>query len=330
MDVAAQTPGNLREFSRRFATQADCEEFLFAVRYPDGFVCRRCGSRRGWSLTGRRLIECVEGHKTSLTAGTVLHASRQDLVTWFHAAYLVSTLTPGISALQFQRQLGLCRYETAFQMLHKLRSALVAPDREPLHGEVEVDESFVGGRDPDQDGRGGDKAIVCGAVEVVRWVDASTGRPRLRSGRVRLGLVRDSSAASLVPFVTAAVESRATIHTDMWSGYRPLAALGYVHRPVSQGKGRTARYTLRHIDRVFSNLKSWLGSAHRGRVSAKHLQAYLNEYTFRFNRRFWRGPAFIRVLRLLVQSAERPTYAELYKAGRPDGWVHPGLGHKPQ
>ena len=149
---ALNPPKSLREFSRRFRTETDCEEFLFRIRYPDGFVCPRCGVAHGWPLDGKRLIECANGHKVSLTAGTVLHGTRQDLLTWFHAVLFISTLTPGISALQFQRLLGLKRYETAFQMLHKVRSTLVAPGRESLHREVEVDETFIGGKDPDRAG----------------------------------------------------------------------------------------------------------------------------------------------------------------------------------
>lgn len=318
-------PTSLPAFSRRFATEEDCEEYLYSLRYPHGFVCPRCSSRQGWRLNGTRITECVAGHKTSVTAGTVLHRSRQDLVTWFHAAYLISTLTPGISAVQFQRQLGLRRYETAFQMLHKLRSALVAPAREPLRTEVEVDEAFVGGKDPGRGGRGGDKTIVVAAVEVVRWTDEKTQQQRERAGRVRLRVVPDASGSSLGGFVRDVVAAGTIVSTDMWSGYFGLAALGYDHRATAQGKGRTARHTLPHVDRLFSNLKSWLRGTHRGRVSAHHLQAYLNEYAFRFNRRFWRGPAFVRTLQLLVETSTRPDYDQLYRAGQPAGWVHPGL-----
>ena len=187
-----EPPASLREFTRRFASEANCEDFLFAVRYPEGFVCPRCGERRGWRLSSRHLIECANGHKTSLTAGTIMHRTRQDLMTWFQAAHLIATLTPGISAVQFQRQLGIKRYETAFQMLHKIRSVLVAPGRERLHREVEVDETFIGGKDPDRGGRGGDKVLVVGAVEVQRFLDHRTQQPRRRAGRLRLRAVASS------------------------------------------------------------------------------------------------------------------------------------------
>lgn len=294
-------PKSFTEFEKRFGTETDCEEFLFRVRYPDGFVCPRCGSSRGWSLRGGRLTECANGHKVSLTAGTVLHGTRQDLKTWFQAVFFMTTLTPGISAVQLRHQLGMKRYETAFQMMHKIRSVLVAPGREVLHGEVEVDETFIGGKDADRDGRGGDKTLVVGAVELTSFTHVSSGKIRRRSGRLRLQAVPDASANSLTGFIEHEVESGATVFTDGWDGYRPLTRRGFHHQRIVQGKGREAIPILPHIHRVFSNLKAWLQGTHHGRIEPKYLQAYLNEYTFRFNRRFWRGPAFLRALTLMVQ-----------------------------
>jgi len=216
-------PQSLREFTARFRTETDCEEFLFRVRFPEGFVCPRCSVERGWALDGKRLTECANGHKVSLTAGTVLHGSRQDLLTWFYAVLFISTLTPGISALQFQRQLGLKRYETAFQMLHKVRSSLVAPGRELLHREVEVDETFIGGKDPDRDGRGGDKVLVVGAIEVRPFSQPKTSKRRERSGRLRLRVVADASANSLAGFVEQEIEPGAIVHASM-----PTSQLGSV------------------------------------------------------------------------------------------------------
>lgn len=302
---ALNPPKSLREFSRRFRTETDCEEFLFRIRYPDGFVCPRCGVAHGWPLDGKRLIECANGHKVSLTAGTVLHGTRQDLLTWFHAVLFISTLTPGISALQFQRLLGLKRYETAFQMLHKVRSTLVAPGRESLHREVEVDETFIGGKDPDRGGRGGDKVLVVGAVELRPFSKPKTGKRGERAGRLRLRVVADASANSLAGFVEQEVEPGAIVHTDGWDGYRRLQRSGYLHQRIVQGKGRKAIPILPHIHRVFSNLKAWLHGTHHGRIEQKYLQAYLDEYTFRFNRRFWPGPAFLRALTFMVNAKHK-------------------------
>ena len=295
--------GSWADFTQRFRSEADCERFLYAVRYPHGFRCPRCGETRGWPLDGQRLVECPNGHKLSLTAGTVLHGTRQSLLTWFHGAYLISTLTPGISALQFQRQLGIKRYETAFELLHKIRSVLMAPGRERLKGEVEVDETFVGGKDADRDGRGGDKTLVVGAVELVA-ARLPSGALHKRASRLRLKAVPDASAASLAGFVETEVVPGAIVHTDGWDGYRRLRSSGYLHQRTVQGKGRDAVAILPHLHRVFANLKAWLHGTHHGRIEPRYLQAYLNEYTFRFNRRFWRGPAFLRVLMLLVQTKE--------------------------
>jgi len=296
-------PASLRELRTRLASEADCEQFVFQVRFPQGFVCPRCAVARGWRLHHGRLIECANGHKVSLTAGTRLHGSRQPLSTWLYAAYLVSTLTPGISALQLQRQLGLTRYETAFQILHKIRSVLVAPGRERLRGAVEVDETFIGGKDPDRDGRGGDKVLVVGAVELLNRGAIGTAAARRPLGRVRLRVVANASANSLAGFVETEVERGAIVRTDGWDGYRRLARSSYDHRRLVQGKNRTARPVLRHIHRVFSNLKAWLQGTHHGGVEPRYLPAYLNEYAFRFNRRFWRGPAFLRTVMLLLEPA---------------------------
>lgn len=321
--LRSDPPEILTDFARRFLSEEACAEYLYSVRYPDGFVCPTCNVRRGWFLAGKRLIECANGHQTSLTAGTIMHGTKQDLVTWFFAAYLMTTLTPGISAVQFQSQLGIDRYETAFNMLHKLRSALVAPGREPLRREVEVDEAYVGGPEVGRPGRGAlTKALVVCAVELVHWNDRKTGKPRARTARVRMQVIPDASAPSLVQFVKASVELGAIVHTDGWNGYLPLREEGYDYRPVVQGTGKNAKY-MPHVHRIFGNLKTWLKGTHHGRVEAKHLQAYLNEFTFRFNRRFWHGPAFQRALSLASHQVQRPTYESLYVAGAPGGWEHP-------
>jgi len=198
------------------------------------------------------------------------------LTLWFWAAYLVTTHTPGLSALQLQRQLGIDSYETAWAILHKLRRAMVRPDRERLKEKVEVDETYLGG--PEVGLRGGrqllDKALVVAAVEV-------RGKA---SGRVRLQMVPDASGPTLTGFVKANVERGAVVLTDGWQGYAPLSGLGYKHRPRTQGAPERAGRILPRIHRVFGNLKTWLRGTHHG-VGHQHLQAYLDEFTFRFNRR---------------------------------------------
>jgi transposase-like protein len=218
---------------------------------------------------------------------------------------LVTTHTPGFSALQLQRQLGLKRYETAWVMLQKLRRAMVRPERDRIVGAVEVDEAYVGGL---EEGRGGgrkrnsSKAIVVAAVEV-------RGRG---SGRIRLGVVPDVSGKSLVGFVEAAVAIGSTVRTDGWQGYAPLKKHGYDHQATTQGDPKMAGTLFPRVHRIFTHLKAWLWGTHRG-VGQKHLPHYLNEFVFRFNRRNTPMAAFQSLLGLTGQH-KPTTYKELYKA----------------
>ncbi|MBI5710652.1 MAG: IS1595 family transposase [Candidatus Eisenbacteria bacterium] len=296
-------PRSVQEFQARFANEAACREYLVASRWPDGFVCPRCGFQEAIHLPERLLWRCKEcGYDTSVTAGTVLHRTRIPLTQWFWAAYLMTTHTPGLSALQLQRQLGIGRYETAWTMLQKLRRAMVRPDREPLREKVEVDDTYVGG--PEAGLRGGrelrEKALVVGAVEVRGTA----------SGRIRLQVVPDASGPSLTGFVHANVDRGTVVLTDGWQGYAPLSEIGYRHRPRTQGDPKRAEKLLPRIHRVFGNLKTWLRGTHHG-VGHRHLQAYLDEFTFRFNRRRTPMAAFQTLLGLGAQCPPT-TYDELY------------------
>jgi transposase-like protein len=297
-------PRSLHEFRKLFADEAACRQYLARSRWPDGFRCPRCRHEEALELPTRLLWRCRAcGHDTSVTAGTVLHRTRVPLTQWFWAAYLVSTQTPGFSALQLQRQLGLRRYETAWAMLQKLRRAMVRPERELLKDKVEVDETYIGG--PEAGLRGGrhviDKAIVVGAVEV-------RGKA---SGRVRLKVVPDVSARSLIGFVRANVAAGAVVLTDGWGAYDPLSKQGYRHRARTQGDPRRASKILPRVHRVFGNLKTWLRGTHHG-VGHAHLQAYLDEFTFRFNRRRTPMAAFQTLLGLGSQH-QPTTYKQLYR-----------------
>lgn len=271
-------PKTLSEFQRRFASEEACRGYLAQCRWPEGFRCPRCQHEEALHLPGRSLWRCKGcGHDTSATAGTILHRARVPLTHWFWAAYLVATHTPGLSALQLQRQLGLRRYETAWTMLQKLRRAMRRPHREALREKVEVDETFIGNQQGLRGGREiGDRVLVAGAVEV-------RGRAY---GRIRLEVVPDSSATSLSGFVRRNVERGTTVISDGWKGYLPLAAMGYRHRPKTVGREQPERalVILPRIHQVFGNLKTWLRGTHHG-VEAKHMQAYLDEFVFRFNRR---------------------------------------------
>ena len=295
-------PRSLVELQSRFHDEESCRRYLVDSRWPDGFRCPACGGDDALELPARLLWRCRAcGRDTSVTAGTVLHRTRTPLAHWFWAAYLVTTHTPGLSALQLQRQLGIKRYETAWTILHKLRRAMVRPGRDLLRDKVEVDETYVGG--PEIGLRGGrqmgHKALVVAAVEV-----RGAG-----SGRVRLKVVPDATASSLSGFVKANVATGAIVMTDAWQGYAPLHSLGYRHRPRTQGGPRRASKILPRVHRVFGNLQTWLRGTHHG-VSAKHLQAYLDEFTFRFNRRHTPMAAFQTLLGLGSQQGAT-TYNQL-------------------
>ncbi len=242
-----------------------------------------------------------------MTAGTVLHKTRLPLTLWFWAAYLVATHGPGMSALQLQRQLGISRYETAWTVLHKLRRAMVAHERAPLTGEVEVDEGYLGGRDTDL--RGGrqrhGKPLVGVAVEI-------RGKG---SGRLRLQLLPDASAASLTRFVSASSAAGGIVHTDGWPGYKGLQAAGFDHRPrIQHARFPDREWLLPRAHRALSNLRTWLQGTHHG-VSPKHLQVYLDEFVFRHNRR--RTPlAGFQTLLGLGSTYQPTTYRQITDASR--------------
>ena len=297
-------PKTLSEFQSWFAAEEACVRYLAASRWPNGYVCPRCDHNEAYELTSRPLFKCKNcKYQVSVTAGTVLHGTRLSIRDWFSAAYLVATYTPGISAVQLQRQLGLKRYETAWGLLQKLRRAMVRPERGRISGEVEVDETYVGGVEAGRRAgrlRDSSKTVVVGTVEI-----RGSG-----SARVRLSVVDDLSAASLVGFLEHSVTPGSIVHTDGWGGYRPLATKGYDHRRKTQGRVTNAGALFPRVHRVFSNLKTWLTGTQHG-VGAQHLQHYLNEYVFRFNRRRTPMAAFQSLLGLTSQH-EPTTYNMLY------------------
>lgn len=304
-------PSSLFDFTSMFSTERACLEYLFKLQFPDGFVCPYTGCRGKkyyWTSRNRILVCAKCDRKFSLTYGTVMVKSKTSLRKWFLGAYFITTHTPGISALQFQRQAGIPRYETAFQILHKLRAGTIRPNRDKLKGYVEVDETWIGGKKSGERGRGArGKTLVVAAVEV----------HRKSVGRVRLRKIPNASHETLVKFLQDHVERGTTVKTDGWSGYLGIERYGYRHEQVIEGIPEQASVFFPHIHRVFSNLKSWIIGIHHG-VSKKHIQAYLNEYTFRFNRRFTPMQAFNSLLKIESVS-QAPTYKDLY-SGK---WIHP-------
>lgn len=322
MSVRLAFPATLMEMQRMFPDENAAAAYLRAVRWPDGLVCRFCGWKDEPYVFENRptVLRCRKCQRdTSITAETVMHATRTPLQVWFWAAYLVTTQTPGESALQFQRQLGLSRYETAFQILHKLRAAMVRPDRDRVGGKwpVEVDEALVGGKTRGE-GRGvHHKTYVVGAVEV-RSKQGKRGRRSVYAGRLRLRALDDRGKKSLDAFVTENVEPHCHIITDGWQGYDNLKALAYDHEPVVLGGDpEKTEKALPMIHLVFSNLKAWILGTHHG-VSQQHLQAYLNEFVFRFNRRFYPMTGFNSVLGIATR-VKAQSYEAFYSGER----MHP-------
>lgn len=301
-----QVPRSLREFEARFPDDRACARWLLARRWPDGFRCPACGHAHGWELgRGVLLIECARCHRqTSVTAGTVMHRSHLPLKTWFLAAWLVATHKNGISARQLWLQLGLGSYKTAWLLLAKLRRAMVDPERVPLGGLVEVDETSLPLRPKDaplvaKSGRSDEgKLLLAGAVEI-------KGKG---PGRTRLQVIEDYSAATLGRFVASSVRPGSTVVSDGWSGYARLKEVK--HDPKVVG-AMAAHVVLPWIHRVFANAKRWALGVYHG-LRAPHLQRYLDEYVFRFNRRRTPQAAFASLLGLAVRH-DHATYHMLIR-----------------
>lgn len=326
-------PKTLLEFQHLFPDETACARHLELIRWPEGFKCPSCSQVDDpWRLQARPgVLECRQcGYQVSLTAGTIMHRTRQPLQMWFWAAYLATTQTPGMSALQLQKQLGIRRYETAFQMLHKLRAAMVRPERDRIGAEwpVEVDETYVGGATQGE-GRGRHhKTLVVGMVEICPRKKApgpdpnliASQRPQHRGGhgrgfvavRLRLQVIPNRKQETLEPVVLANIQAGSEVRTDGWIGYGNLHKLGYRHTAVPiQGDQSKADQHLPMIHIVFGNLDAWLLGTHHG-VGPTHLQGYLNEFVFRFNRRFWPMVAFDSVLKIATK-VESLTYKDFYQ-----------------
>jgi len=292
-------PGSIGEFQSWFASDADCLDYLEWLRWPSGFVCPGCAHLGGWRIGDGRYKCAGCGARTSVTAGTLFDRRRTPLTVWFTACWMFASQKDGVSALSLQRALEIGSYPTAWAMLHRLRSVLVRPGRDRLAGTVEVDETYIGGEEPGlRGGRAkGKKALVGVAVEV----NDSRG-----FGRARMAILSDGSAKSLHRFVSDHVEPGSRVITDGWSGYLGIEALGYTHEPRSQraakARGQDPGSLLPAVHRVASLAKRWLLGTHQGSVNEAHLQNYLDEFVFRFNRRrsSSRGLVFCRVLELAV------------------------------
>lgn len=289
-------PRTLQEFDDWFATEDKCANYLMRLRWPQGFSCPGCGSQTSW-LTARNLLHCKQCHRqTSVTAGTVFEGTRKPLRVWFQAIWYLTNQKLGVSALGLKRVLGLGSYQTAWTWLHKMRLAMVRPGRDMLSGHVEVDETYIGGA---EEGVRGRKTVTKSIVIIAIEVHSPKG-----FGRIRLRQIPDVTGPTLIGFIKDVVSAGAIVSTDGWSGYNGLSALGYQHkRRVQSGSDDPAHVVLPGPHRIASLLKRWLIGTHQGAVRDEHLDYYLDEYTFRFNRRSAkaRGLLFHRLVEQAVQ-----------------------------
>lgn len=299
-------PRTPKDFDSLFATDEGCRDYLFRMRWPEGFRCPRCGKDKAWPV-GSMLYECAGcGYQSSVTAGTVFHRSHQPLSVWFRAIWWITSQKTGASALGLQRVLDLGSYRTAWMMLHKLRRAMVRPGRDRLAGRVEVDETYLGAPEEGRHGRRvGKKAlIVIAAQEDGKGI-----------GRIRMRRVNNAKADSLHPFIVDSIEPGSVVHTDAWQGYAGLEKKGYKHQvtEIANTPG-SASDLMPRVHRVASLLKRWLAGTHQGAVSHAHLDYYLDEFAFRFNRRTsrHRGKLFYRLVQQAAQVAPVP-YRSLVK-----------------
>jgi Zn ribbon nucleic-acid-binding protein len=298
-DLWRNFPKTAIEFERRFATEADCVAYWMQARWGAKPACARCASTRVWVERHGRLFECAAcGHQTSLTSGTVLEGTRKPFKLWFRAVFEISSRKNGISAKELQRILGFGSYETAWTWLHKIRGALVRPKREPLGEDVEIDEAFVGGK------RLG-KSMVLVATET--------------DGRLRLAHALTNDEETLKAFADANLAADASVTSDGHAGYNATSLSERTHEAIVQTNAeRAVSDTLQRAHWSVSMLKRWLIGTHAGAIKARHLQAYLDEFAFRWNRRKTNGVGRIsaRTIEMLVSHPAR-TMRAIVDGARP-------------
>lgn len=287
-------PKNEIEFERRFRHEQDCLDYLFALRWPDGFICPDCGRTAYWK-SARALFMCRQCQKqTSVTAGTIFHGAKKPLTVWFKALWWFSTRKSGVNAVALKEMLGLGSYRTAWCWLQKFRTCTIFPDRTALSGKVEADEFYLGGERSGKRGRGADhKCKVAVAVE----------RQGQKLGRLRMQVIDDCSSAQLLPFVKANVIPDSHIATDGWKGYNGLEK-DFVHHRVLSAQNDNKESVLPGVHLVISLVKRVILGTFQGRFEPEYLQRYLDEYVFRFNRRTSRSPGkrFWRIMQQAVSS----------------------------
>ena len=296
-------PKTLLELERRFSCEGACAEYLAALRWPGGWVCPRCAGTDAWSVRRNRWLCGYCRHEMSVTAGTVFQDSHLPLTIWFRAMWQITSQKNGISALGLQRVLGLGSYKTAWAMLHKLRRAMVRPGRERLDGVVEVDETYWGGEETGAIGR---------RTEIKAMIIVAAQEDGKGIGRIRLRSIPNLTKATLHGFIAQAITPGSTVRTDGLPAYMGLD--GYAHDRQTQRHQAEGEHVLPRVHRVISLLKRWLLGTHQGAIGQDHLNDYLDEFTFRFNRRTStsRGKLFYRLAQQVVQVGPAP-FATLIK-----------------
>ena len=293
-------PSNWEEFIHWFPDQNTCLKFLEKLRWPNGFCCPRCHYQgKPYSLTRGRLSCPSCRYQASVTAGTLFEKTRTPLTYWFAAAWYITNEKHGVSALGLQRLLGLGSYQTAWTMLHRYRCAMVDPHRDKLSGVVEVDETYVGGVD-----KGKSRAPALSSKKSIVAIAVELKQPK-GFGRVRLQRLEEATQATLQQFICQNVKEGSVVRTDGSSVYHRINEIGFERdKHVIQGSDEPAHEKLVAVHRVAALVKRWLLGTHQGSVNMEHMDAYLNEYAFRFNRRTSRsrGLLFFRLLELAVKT----------------------------
>ena len=298
-------PKDFQNFLEFFKDETACRQYLFEMRWPNGFICPKCTMSTEYWITARNTIHCTHcGHQTSFIVGTIFQDTKKPLLLWFHIIWWVVAQKTGVSASNMKDFMGFGSYETVWTWLHKLRRAMVKPGRDMLSGVVEVDETYIGGNEI-----GSGKQGRC--AETKTLVIVATECIGKQIGRVRFRCIESAEAENLLPFIQDSVTQGSTIITDGWSGYKPLPLKkegqegGYIHEVKTiTGSGKQAHELLPHVHLVDSLIKRWLMGTHQGRVSPKHLPYYLDEFAFRFNRKLstFRGKLFYRLIQQAVET----------------------------
>ena len=295
------------EFDQRFSVAEACYNYLAQTKWPDGFICEKCGHDAYW-LSSKYIYICRKcEHQYSLTAGTIMHGTKKPITYWFKAMWWFTTRKAGVNAVNLKELLGLGSYHTAWAWLQKLRRCTIRDDREKLSGRVEVDEFFIGGKKPGKRGRGAEgKTVVLVAVERNCALDSETLEPYWIIGRARLQVALDCSAYSIDTFISHNIENGSTVVTDKLGSYRSILSSRYRHVEIEPQDQKDPEKGLYGAHLIASLVKRLIRGTFQCRFEPKYLQNYSDEYVFRFNRRKSKsiGKKFMRIVQQVIKSCK--------------------------